>query len=184
MDKSFLLKEVSKPIGKTAVVSLAAKCANSIPELIKLCLHSNYEMAFRAAWILEMVATAQQEQFKEHLNEFIEAYAVLKNQSCQRHFTKILMSVTNGQSHNERLSGSDIEGIIETTFGWMIDPQTPVAVRVNCMDILYNLKDTDDWIGGELCAQIEFQLANGTAALQSRGKKILAKLYKGRRKSQ
>ncbi len=184
MDKSFLLKELSKPVGKTAVVSLAAKCANSIPELIRLSLHSNYEIAFRSAWIMEIVATMQQEHFNEHLNEFIKAYTVLKNQSCQRHFTKILMSVTKRQNLNDRLSGEDTEVIVETTFGWMIDPQTPVAVRVNCMDILYNLKDTDDWIADELCAQIEFQLINGTAALQSRGKKILSRLSKRRRKSQ
>ena len=184
MDKSFLLKEISKPIGKTAVVSLAAKCANSIPELIKLSLHSNYEMAFRAAWILEMVATVHQEHFSEHLNEFIKAYIILKNQSCQRHFTKILMGLTDGHFQNDQSSGFNVEVIVETTFGWMIDPKTPVAVRVNCMDILYNLKDTDDWIADELCAQIEFQLTNGTAALQSRGKKIVSRLYKRRRKSQ
>jgi hypothetical protein len=40
------------------------------------------------------------------------------------------------------------------------------------MDVLYNLKEIDGWIAGELRAQIEFQLKDGSAALQSRGKKV------------
>ncbi len=183
MDPAFLLKEISKPIGKKEVVSLATQSVNSVDELIKLCLHSNYEIAFRAAWILELVAVAYPERFNEKLSEFIDVYVRLTNQSCQRHFTKILMSLTNMQARQDRLSTNDLEAIVETTFEWMIDPQTPVAVRVNCMDILFDLRDMDNWIADELRAQIEFQLQSGSAALQSRGKRVLYKLSRSQRKS-
>jgi len=72
--------------------------------------------------------------------------------------------------------------IIGTTFEWMVYPQTPVAVKVNCMDVLYNLKEIDGWIADELRAQIEFQLKDGSAALQSRGRKVLKKLSRFKRK--
>lgn len=183
MDSAFLLLEISKPIGKKEVVSLAEKSEWLLAELIKLCLNSNYEAAFRAAWILELAAVNFQERFIEQLDIFFNVYFKLKNQSCQRHFTKILMWLTTGKANRDCLSARTLENIVETTFEWMIDQQTPVAVRVNCMDILYNLTDEVDWIADELCSQIEFQLKSGSAALQSRGKKVLHKLSKPQRNS-
>lgn len=68
------------------------------------------------------------------------------------------------------------EQIIETTFDWLIDPQTPVAVKVNCMDILLNFGKEQRWIPDELRSQVQFLLKDGSAAVQSRGKRILMKL--------
>ena len=61
-------------------------------------------------------------------------------------------------------------------FEWLINPHTPVAVRVNCMDVLYYMSPQFPWIKEELLAQIEFYLKDGSAALQSRGKGLLKKL--------
>ena len=176
-----MLMELSKPIGKKEVTSLAANSLNSISGLIKLCLYTG-EVGFRAAWITEIVAHTFPAQFDEHVDEFVEAYIILKNQSAQRHFTKIFMELTNGKRIQIHRLLPAVETIIETTFEWMINPQTPVAVKVNCMDVLYNLKETDRWIADELRAHIEFQLKDGSAALQSRGKKVLKKLSRRKRK--
>ena len=183
MDESFLLKEISRPISKKEATKLAEQSVNLVNELIMLCLNSNYEVAFRAAWILELFAGTSPEHFDEHLNDFFATYVILRNQSGQRHFTKILMRITNMHSKLDCIPITDLEAIVATTFEWMIDLQTPVAVRVNCMDILYNLKSKDDWIEDELRAQIDFQLRSGSAALQSRGKKLLHKLDRTSRKS-
>jgi hypothetical protein len=53
------------------------------------------------------------------------------------------MELTNGKRILIRRLLPAIEAIIETTFEWMINPQTPVAVKVNCIDVLYNLKKID-----------------------------------------
>ena len=176
MNRAFLLKEISKPISKKEAISLAEQSTNSVIQLLELCLHTNYEIAFRAAWILELTYSAQPERLKEFMREFIDVYLVLRNYSCHRHFTKILMNLTRKNSQVNIFDTIDPEPLVEVTFGLMIAPETPVAVIVNCMDILYNLKDEFDWIAGELAAQIEFQLRNGSAALQSRGKKVLHRL--------
>lgn len=72
--------------------------------------------------------------------------------------------------------GYDMEPVVEKTFEWLICPRTPVAVRVNCMDILFNLKQEFPWIEEELKAQVTFFLHDGSAAMQSRGKAVLRKL--------
>lgn len=65
---------------------------------------------------------------------------------------------------------------MEVVFGWLIDPDTPVAVQVNCLDILLNLCSHADWIAEELGTQTRHLLRRGSAAMQSRGKRVLAKL--------
>ncbi|MES3017540.1 MAG: hypothetical protein V4721_07175 [Bacteroidota bacterium] len=183
MNKSVLLSKISKPIGKKEAMSLAAENTNALIGVLDLCLHCNYEIAFRAAWILEIAAENNPEEFGLYLDEFTNVYINLRNLSGQRHFTKILMSLTKNAGRRDLLSEQKLAILVETTFEWLIDLQTPVAVRVNCMDILFNLKDKSDWIADELRAQIEFQLQNGSPALQSRGKRILNKLARNSTKS-
>ncbi len=178
MDVATLIQKISKPIGKKEAGDLASKNAGSAHELIKLSLHPDYEIAFRAAWILEQIAFSQDAEFHTLASDFSRVYVKLKNESCQRHYTKIMMHLSLPENIGHQLVGIDLEPIVETTFEWLIDPDTPVAVRVNCMDILYNLRKRYDWISDELGAQIQFQMRDGSAALQSRGKKVLHRLSK------
>jgi hypothetical protein len=72
----------------------------------------------------------------------------------------------------------NFEPIVEATFEWLINDRTPVAVRVNCLDILYNLSNSYTWITEELKDQTRFLLKNESAAMQSRGKRVLKKIKK------
>jgi len=182
MDESFLLRELSTPIGKNAASKLAGQSLNLVEELFTLCLSSSYELAFRASWVLELLDYKFPGHFNEHLDSFFSTYTKLKNQSCQRHFTKILMTMTTNHSKFDKILNINSQAIVEITFEWLVDPHTPVAVKVNCMDILYNLRRKEDWIEEELRSQIEFQLRKGSAALHSRGNKILNKLDQGLKK--
>ncbi|MBC7913899.1 MAG: hypothetical protein H7Y07_07235 [Pyrinomonadaceae bacterium] len=175
-----LLKILEKNPGKKTVLQLASTAA-TIPEmtkqLIDLTLLSEKEIAFRAAWILEYHLVSFPDRMLVNLQPFIQAYLLQTNLSCKRHYTKILMHY----SHNGRsniLEGYNLTQIIETTFEWLINPATPVAVQVNCMDILYNLRAHANWVDEELRAQIAFLLKNGSAAMQSRGKKLIKRLSK------
>lgn len=138
-------------------------------------------IAFRAAWVLEHIAAHHPERFMPVFADFLCMLPDQRNRSCQRHFTKILMIITDPKApdnYRDAYLCADRERLAETVFGWLIDPHTPVAVQVNCLDILYNLIGEFDWIKDELKEQTEFLLRDGSAAMQSRGKKILAKLSK------
>lgn len=102
-------------------------------------------------------------------------YPDQKNKSCQRHYTKIFMGLLYG-NRNVVLKSANLDTVTEATFEWLIHPGTPVAVTTNCMDILFCLIPYHCWIADELKLQMEFLLRNGDAAVQSRGKRILAKL--------
>jgi len=53
-----------------------------------------------------------------------------------------------------------------------------VAVKVFCCEILFNLRNRYDWLTDELARKTEFLMKDGSAAMQSRGKKILKQLQK------
>jgi hypothetical protein len=181
MDTATLIQRISKPISKQEADSLAQVNAQSAGELIKLSLLADYELAFRAAWILEQVAFLYDQEFHKLIPDFAAAYIKLENKSCQRHYTKMMMHLSVPAHIDHHLGGVDLDPIVETTFEWLIDADTPVAVRVNCMDILYNLRKKYDWIAGELEEQIRFQMREGSAALQSRGKRVLQRLSRSKR---
>jgi len=89
-----------------------------------------------------------------------------------------MIYLTDSESNTEikPLISEYQEQIIEITFDWLIDSQTPVAVKVNCMDILLHFGKEQPWIPDELSSQVQFLLKDGSAAVQSRGKRILKKL--------
>ncbi|MFC3199389.1 hypothetical protein ACFOET_17340 [Parapedobacter deserti] len=143
--------------------------------------NGNPSVAFRAARVLEHIATHHPTRFIPILSRFIERLPKQRNLSCQRHFTKILMLISSTKApsiYKDAYAGVDSELVIETVFSWLIDPRTPVAVQVNCMDVLLNICSETTWIAEELQRQIEFLMRDGSAAVQSRGKKALAKLHK------
>jgi hypothetical protein len=66
--------------------------------------------------------------------------------------------------------------VVEQLFDWMIDPKVLIAVKVFASEALFNVRSRYPWITEELINQIRFLMQDGTAAIQSRGKKLLAKL--------
>ncbi|HWK99320.1 MAG TPA: hypothetical protein VNQ55_05215 [Parapedobacter sp.] len=153
-------------------------------ELHDLCYDVDHpKLAFRAAWLLEYIAVNYPDRFMLVMNPFLARLAHQKNPSCQRHFTNILIRLTRPKvptSYQRTLLSTDREQLVETVFSWLIDPQTPVAVQANCMDVLLNMSGEFEWIREELKLQIEFLLRDGSAAIQSRGKKVLGKLSRSK----
>jgi len=66
--------------------------------------------------------------------------------------------------------------VIEQCFDWMIDPKMLIAVKVHAAEALFNLRNRYPWIAEELANQLQFLMKNGSAAIQARGRKLLAKL--------
>lgn len=74
------------------------------------------------------------------------------------------------------LAETDLEPVVEQLFDWLIDPKVLIAVKVFAAEALFNLRERYPWISEELANQIRFLMRDGTAAIQSRGRKLLAKL--------
>ncbi|POY37809.1 hypothetical protein C3K47_04550 [Solitalea longa] len=181
-----LIKRISKAVGKKEVVKISSELVKnnvSIMELIDLTFYHEKEPAFRAAWILEQIALNHQYLFIPWLSYFLSRLPHVSNESCKRHYAKIAEEYTRNfhsrKINNEirsSLEQTDLEPAIEALFDWLIDPKTKIAVTAFAMETLYNLSFKFPWIKDELEEQIHFLMKNGSAGIQSRGKKILAML--------
>ena len=178
MDKDKLLNRLSKTLSKADAVKIGHDKTCIPGDLISLSLYPQNEIAFRASWVLEQVLYYRWDDLVPFLPDFVSGYLIQKNRSCQRHFTKIMMHLTDSGSNTEikPMIMEHQEQIIEITFDLLIDTHTPVTVKVNCMDILLHFAKEQPWIPDELRSQVQFLLKDGSAAVQSRGKRILKKL--------
>lgn len=174
-----LIKRFETALSKAQILSLAEAADYDFPvgDLLQLTLNKQLPaVAFRASWVLENIKMQHPQKFAPYLEQFLAIYPQQSNESCRRTFTKIMMLSMDDILKDERLQHM-LDSIVEATFDWLAG-DTPVAVQVNCMDVLFMLRNRYDWIGEELQAQTEFLLRDGSAAMQSRGKRILKKLRK------
>ncbi|MDB4901566.1 MAG: hypothetical protein JWQ63_847 [Mucilaginibacter sp.] len=177
-----LLKQISGTIGKTKVLELSRILHEqdfALHDLIDLTFNADKNIAFRAAWILENVFLQNPEIYGPELEYLLSRIKDVKYPSCQRHYAKVVMHITNKKAPiliQQLLQQTDLEPIVERCFDWMIDPKVKVAVKVFASEALFNLSSRYPWIKEELANQIKFLMRNGTAAIQSRGRKLLALL--------
>jgi hypothetical protein len=79
-------------------------------------------------------------------------------------------------SIRQRLEAINLEPVVEKLFDWLIDPKVLIAVKVFASDALFNMRSRYPWISEELKEQLKFLMRDGSAAIQTRGRKLLSKL--------
>jgi hypothetical protein len=177
-----LIKQISATIGKTKVLELSRILKEqqfALRDLIDIIFYADKNIAFRAAWILENVFLEDPARYETDLEYLLSRIKEVKHESCQRHYAKIMMHITSPKATNPvkfKLRQLDLEPVVEQCFDWMIDPKVKIAVKVFASETLFNLRKRYTWIEEELASQLKFLMQNGTAAIQSRGKKLLASL--------
>jgi len=177
-----LLKQISNTIGKNKVLELSRILKESnfpLRDLIDLTFHPDKAIAFRASWILENIFLQDPARYGNNLEYLISKVNDVKHPGCQRHYVKIMMHITSPKaipSIKNELIILDLEPVAEQCFDWMIDPKVKIAVKCFASETLFNLRERYPWIKEELANQIDFLMRNGSAGIQARGKRLLAKL--------
>lgn len=171
-----------KTIGKTKVIELSRISQEhklSLHDLLEVTFHPDKNIAFRAPRILENLFTIIPLKYVPNIAYLLSRIKEVKHANCQRHYVKIIMHITNAnvpQFITDALSAIDLEPVIEQCFDWMIDPKVKVAVKVFSGDVLFNLRHRYPWVKKELANQLKFLMQNGTAAMQSKRRRLLVNL--------
>ncbi|MBE8720427.1 hypothetical protein [Sphingobacterium pedocola] len=173
-------EEISKTLVKIRVseVSSAVFALHSLDELFELSLQTDdKQIAFRAAWIIETVFLKEPNYFTKHTEHVIDAYIKTENWSCLRSYTKLIMWILSPKNKFTIPENDQRKVILEKTFTSLLNLNCPIAVKVNCFDILFYLKNDEDWIQEELTAQLQLCISQSpTPAIKSRGNRVLNKL--------
>lgn len=177
-----LTQKIANTIGKLKVLELSRILTEQqfdLRDLINITFHSDKPLAFRAAWLLENMFLKDPDVFTNNLEYFIERLPKVTNPGCQRHYAKILMHATEEKEQSpvkQKLNNLDLEPAVEQLFDWMINPKVKIAVKVFAGWALLNLRHRYPWVADELPAQLEFLMRDGSAAIQSAGRKMIKEL--------
>jgi hypothetical protein len=150
-------------------------------KVIDLTLHPDATIAFRSAWLLDTTVFSNPTVFAGNIEYFVSMMPLVTNNSCKRHYARIMKHLTSMNAPavvKDKLAVIDLERVVETCFDWIIEPKIKVAVQVCAAETLLNLCKRYDWIEEELANQLEFMMRNGSPAIQSAGKRLLAGLKK------
>jgi hypothetical protein len=180
--KDQLIKEISTPMGKARVLKLTGILKEqqfAIRDLIDLTFHPDKTIAFRAAWLLENLFLQNQAGYLNELDYLLQRIPEVKHPGCQRHYAKIMMHLTRRKvlpAIKDKLANTDLDPIVEQCFNWVIDPKVLIAVKVFALEALCNLSTRYDWVKEELKEHLQFMMRDGSAAIQIRGRQLLASL--------
>lgn len=176
------MHHISKTIGKSKVLKLTDILHNrqfNVRDLIELTFMREREIAFRAAWILENLIAIDPVRFIDDIEYLILLFPIVKNKSCQRHYAKIIMHLTEqgvDKLVKQKLAEIDLEGTVEHCFDLLIEPKTPAAVKAHVSEILFNLRCRYTWIGEVLSEQLKIMMYGGKPSIRSKGRRLLSYL--------
>ncbi|GAA4086761.1 hypothetical protein [Mucilaginibacter panaciglaebae] len=179
MNQNQLIERIKETFGKLKVLELSGILKNeqfNLGDLIAVTHHHDEAIAFRAAWILENLYLQQPQGYALQLGDILNALPAITGPGVKRHYARIVMYATSPKAPEaikDQLAQLNTEPVVEQLFDWMIDTKVKIAVKVFAAEALFNLRHQHDWIRHELQNQLEFLMRDGSAAIQTRGKKLL-----------
>jgi hypothetical protein len=132
----------------------------AIGSLVDLVLSHNDIASPRATWVLEKLSEKMNEPVADYLDRIIGELRNVTSSSTRRTLSKVLMLHTLPEKH---------EGVILDFCISMIESaKEPVAVKANCMTIVFNLLPKYPDLKNEIFALIEDQIPFNTVGFGSR----------------
>lgn len=150
---------------------IATEAIANIPEYFKevldISLNSIPPVNWRAARVTALSAEKNYELFIPYVNEIAQLYSGFKNDGLKRSYAYLLSKYT--KYFNEE-SQSDL---IEVCFNYMLSDEK-IAVKYNCMKLLFEMTEIIPELKGELLAAIEFNVSEGIFRMNGE----ILKIYK------
>lgn len=127
--------------------------------------------AQRAAHVFSICCCNYPELFLPYRKKSVKRLAHLQSEGVKRNLLKIMAETLPEFEEKSQLR------LMNTCFEFL-NGTSSIAVKVYCMEVLYNLSLDFPDIVNELTGSIESQMTEGSAGFKSRGKKILQQINK------
>ena len=137
-------------------------------QLFSFIFSDNPKLAWRSCWIIDTASEEDPELMIDKIPEIISALSSTTNSSLKRHFTRIL----SRYQIPEIFQGTVIDQCFK-----LLGPTEPAAVRVNAMQVLFNLAKGLPDLKGELSSVLESLIdEGGSAGFINRAVKLIKQL--------
>jgi hypothetical protein len=139
-------------------------------ELLDIMFNGSPPLPHRASWIVTLITDKYPELFKPYLKKIISYVENCDNSSIRRN---LLRSIAEYEIP-EPLQGK----LFDYCYKWLQSRFEPPAVKVHCMEILYNISQGEPDLKNELKLILEELSNHESPAVKSRCGKLLMKLKK------
>ncbi|MDD2563259.1 MAG: hypothetical protein PHU27_03460 [Salinivirgaceae bacterium] len=153
---------------KHRLAQFVVETPKSIPFLWSLIATKPYPINARAAWVFEYLCTNNEVLFWSYIEAIAISFPKTNNESVMRILSKLLMLKPIPEKEEAK--------VLNAAFDRLTNKALPIALRVNCMQIVYNLTSKHPDLQNELRGIIENEIETGKPAFKSRGWKILTQL--------
>ena len=136
--------------------------------LMDIALYGKEPVVQRAAWAMDACLEKHPELLSPFVETIIDALPEFTNNGVKRQMVKAL----SVREIPEKYEGE----MVNLSFHWLQSPDTPVAIKVHCMQILANITERHPDLAEELRTVIMEQIPRNSAGFSSRGRKILKKI--------
>lgn len=136
--------------------------------LFELNGHMDKKIAWRSAYIIDMVHDYNPSAIAPLIKEIANTTPSVINHSIKRHYCRILAQ----HDLSELADGN----LVDACFSWLRQEDIPIAVKAHCMMILYKLCETYPEMIPELKVHLEDLIPHGSKGEVNRAKQILKQL--------
>lgn len=150
---------------------------NKIPakEVMKLIETSEGRNQILYVAVLDYLIEDEPDYLKDDIQNFIAFLKTATNETSKRSGSRIVYHLL--LSNIDYFNKKQKEALIQIHFDWLIQG-SQVATRVNCISVLFILRNELPWIQTNLVAIIEQQIILKKPSFVSRAKKILKQIHK------
>ncbi|NLB26017.1 MAG: hypothetical protein GX820_04910 [Bacteroidales bacterium] len=142
-----------------------------INTLMNMALYSDHRRSWRAAWIADKVNDIKPELITPFLNKMIRQLKRETNTGKKRQFLKLISK--------NKVPEKYFTFLIDYCLNCFTSAFEPVAVKVNALQILFNISEIETELKNELLYLIEHETEqNPIAGIKARGEKIARLLRK------
>lgn len=131
-----------------------------IPVLIELVLSHNDKSSARASWVLEKLSEKLHEPASGYINTIISELSNITISGTRRTIAKVLMLHTIPEKYEGEM--------LDFCITMLESPKEPVAVKANCMTIIFNLLPKYPELKSEIFTIIEDQIPYNSVGFKSR----------------
>lgn len=163
-----LLAELSRQ-NINYITHFAEENPEAIEHLVALTFSSEEKLSMRASWTLEKLSERHPGILDEELPSLIKFLENVPFSSTRRTLSKVLMFHEIPEAYEGML--------LDFCISMLESPKEPVAVKANCMTIIFNLLPKYPDLKNELFAIIEDQIPNNSAGFGARYK-VLRKKFR------
>lgn len=167
--EDLLLIEMSRR-NTDLVADLILQKPDLFNDLFEVFLRNEEPVSRRAAWVIDTVSETNPSLLEPYLNIMTDALTGFTHDGLKRHAVHMLS--------RSPLPSEHLGELMDICFTWLTSPKESVAVKVYCMDILYNISKQEPDLKKELADSIEWRMQEETPGFQNRARKMLFKLYR------